>query len=106
MGILDLIAANNTDASETLSPPSVGGNITDRKLVKEVLGGKCALIGGMDQHNILSCSNPQTINKEVKELFGTYGDGGGYIMSASDHFFNVPLENLQAYSDAAKECTY
>ncbi len=106
MGILDLIDENGTDASETLSPPSVGGNITDRNLVKKVLGNKCALIGGIDQYNILTSSTPQKINQEVHELFETYGAGGGYILSASDHFFDVPTENLQAYAAAARECSY
>ena len=35
-----------------------------------------------------------------------FGRDGGYIMSASDHFFDVPPENLRTYADAAKECVY
>ena len=46
MHILDLIVANGTDASETLAPPGVGGNITDPAAVRAVFGGKLAMIGG------------------------------------------------------------
>jgi uroporphyrinogen-III decarboxylase len=48
MRILGLIVQNGTDASETLSPPGIGGNITEPEKVREVLGGKVAMIGGMD----------------------------------------------------------
>jgi len=44
--------------------------------------------------------------REVHDLFTTYGQGGGYIISTSDHFFDAPLENLKAYADAARECVY
>lgn len=106
MGILDLLAATRTDACETLSPPGVGGNITDRRAVKELLGGKCALIGGMDQFNVLSSGTPESIRREVNDLFETYGTGGGYILSTSDHFFDAPPKNLRAYAEAAQSCNY
>lgn len=106
MGILDLIAENRTDASETLSPPGVGGNITDRMAVKNTLGTKCCLIGGMDQFNVLTSGTAAQIRQEVQELFNTFGLNGGYIMSTSDHFFDAPVENLRAYSEAAHECAY
>jgi hypothetical protein len=106
MGILDSLAATGTDACETLSPPGVGGNITDRRAVKEALGTRCALIGGMDQFNVLTCSTPSRISEEVTGLFETFGEGGGYILSTSDHFFDVPPANLRAYAEAARSCTY
>lgn len=106
IGILDQIAANGTDASETLSPPGVGGNIADRTVVKKTLGEKCALIGGMDQFNVLTSGNSETIKNEVRDLFTTFGVGGGYIMSTADHFFDAPIENLRAYAEAAHECVY
>lgn len=108
IGILDLIAENGCDASETLSPIGVGGNITekDEKLIKDTLGSKVALIGGLDQINILTKGTPDDVKKEVKRLFETYGENGGYILSACDHFFHAPVENLRALADAARECTY
>lgn len=106
MGILDLIEKNGCDASETLSPVSVGGNITNPQAVKKELGSKVALIGGLDQINILTEGTPVQVRDEVFKLFRAYGPGGGYIMCACDHFFHAPVENLKAYAAAAKECLY
>jgi uroporphyrinogen decarboxylase len=106
MNILDLIVANGTDASETLSPCGTGGNITDPEKVRKVFSGKTAMIGGMDQFNILTTGTTKQIHNEVKRLFEGFGKDGGYIMSASDHFFEVPVENLTAYAQAAEECRY
>jgi hypothetical protein len=106
MHILDLIVQNGTDASETLSPPGIGGNITEPQKVRQVFGGKLAMIGGMDQMNILTAGTKDQIRTEVARLFDGFGKDGGYIMSAADHFFDTPVENLQIYAQAARECVY
>ena len=106
MHILNLIVQNGTDASETLSPPGMGGNITEPAEVRQVFGGKLAMIGGMDQMNILTAGTKDQIRAEVARLFEGFGKDGGYILSASDHFFDTPAENLRAFAEAAKECTY
>ena len=104
--ILDLIAQNGTDASETLSPCGTGGNITEPAKVRNAFKGKVAMIGGMDQFNVLTVGTKTDIRNEVFRLFEGFGKDGGYIMSASDHFFETPPENLKAYAAAAKECRY
>jgi hypothetical protein len=106
MHILDLIIENETDASETLAPAGTGGNITEPAKVRETFAGKVAMIGGMDQFNILTTGTAGKIRRQVHRLFEGFGKDGGYILSASDHFFDAPVENLRAYADAAKECTY
>ncbi len=106
MGILDCIVDNETDASETLSPPEIGGNITDPSKVAERFDGKVAMIGGMDQMTFLTRGTPERIREEVYRLFEGFGRNGGYIMSACDHFFEAPVENLRAYAQTAKECVY
>ncbi|MGE5599541.1 MAG: uroporphyrinogen decarboxylase family protein, partial [Bacteroidota bacterium] len=103
--ILDLIKANGCDASETLSPPGVGGDITDPAAIKRALSG-LVLIGGLDQENVLTAGSPDGIRAEVERLFAAYGEGGGYIMSVCDHFFQAPIANLRAYAEAARECRY
>lgn len=107
--ILDSIIANGCDASETLSPAGVGGDIVtddDARFVYETLHPHVALIGGMDQYNILEKGTPAQIEKEVARLFELFGQNGGYIMSASDHFFAAPVENLKAFANAARSCRY
>jgi uroporphyrinogen-III decarboxylase len=106
MHILDLIIANETDVSETLAPPGPGGNITEPEKVRRVYAGRVAMIGGMDQFNILTHGTEQKIRSEVFRLFDGFGKDGAYIMSASDHFFDVPVDNLRAYARAALECNY
>jgi hypothetical protein len=108
MAILDHIPLNGCDASETLSPPGVGGDIArDRRMqVKRVLGSKVALIGGIDQGELLRHGTPDQIAADVRSCFETFGADGGYICSASDHFFDVPPENLRALAAAASDCRY
>jgi uroporphyrinogen decarboxylase len=106
MHILDLILANGTDASETLSPPGVGGTITEPSRVREKFAGRLAMIGGMDQFNILGQGTAAEIRKEVHRLFEGFGKDGSYICSASDHFFEMPTQNLETFAASAKECSY
>jgi uroporphyrinogen-III decarboxylase len=112
MAILDRVAANGCDASETLSPPGVGGDIAtreQRQQVKHVLGAKVALIGGIDQSRLDQPNTPKLeaeISAAVRDCFETFGAGGGYICSASDHFFHAPPANLRAMVRAADHCRY
>jgi uroporphyrinogen decarboxylase len=106
MHILDLIVQNGTDASETLAPPGVGGNIVAPGKVRAAFGGRVALIGGLDQHNILTHGTRAEITAEVHRLFEGFGPDGGYIMAASDPFFETPVENLRTFAEAACECAY
>jgi uroporphyrinogen-III decarboxylase len=104
-GIEELIVANGCDASETLAPPSVGGNQEPWEFAEKV-AGRVALIGGIDQFSVVTDGQPELIRAKVREAFEKVGPGGGYICSLSDHFFETPLDNLQAYADAARECAY
>jgi hypothetical protein len=106
MHILDLIVQNGTDASETLSPPGVGGNITHPEKVRAVMGGKVAMVGGLDQFHILGDGTAKDIREEVHRLAEGFGRDGDYICSAADHFFEAPVENLKAFAAAARECVY
>jgi uroporphyrinogen decarboxylase len=104
-GIEELILQNGTDASETLAPPSIGGNQEPWDL-RSTVGNRIALIGGMDQHSVLTEGTEQEIEAQVQTLFEKVGANGGYILSCADHFFETPLENLAAFSRAASACTY
>jgi uroporphyrinogen-III decarboxylase len=106
MFILNLLVQNGADASETLSPPGVGGNIAEPEKVRAVFGGRRAMIGGMDQFNILGTGTPAQIRAETFRLFEGYGKNGGYICSACDHFFEASPENLRHFAAAGSECVY
>jgi uroporphyrinogen decarboxylase len=105
VGIEDWILENGCDASETLAPPSVGGNQQPWEFKKKVQN-RVALIGGLDQFNVVTRGPNELIRGKVLELFEKVGYDGGYICSLSDHFFDTPPEHLQAYADAARECLY
>ncbi len=105
LGIEDLIVENHCDVSETLAPPSIGGNQEPWEFKKKI-GNKLALIGGMDQHNTLTLGTKAMIRQAVGKLFETVGRDGAYICSASDHFFETPVENLVSFAEAARECVY
>ncbi|UCD29908.1 MAG: hypothetical protein JSV03_05380 [Planctomycetota bacterium] len=104
-GIEEFIVANGADASETLAPVSIGGNQEPWEL-KQKVGDRLALIGGLDQFSVLTDGTEARIRKQVKMLFEKVGYHGGYILSCSDHFFETSPEKIQIYADAGRECTY
>jgi uroporphyrinogen decarboxylase len=104
-GIEEHIVANGCAASETIAPMSIGGNQEPWDLARK-LGGRVAMIGGIDQFNVVTDGPPQKIREKVFELFEKVGQDGGYICSLSDHFFDTPPEHLRAFADAVAECRY
>ena len=70
------------------------------------VGNRLAVIGGLDQFNVLTAGPAEKIRETVHTLFEKVGQDGGYVCSVSDHFFDTPIENLQVMADAAKECVY
>ena len=104
-GIEEQIVANGCDASETGAPVSIGGNQEPWEL-KQKIGDRVALIGGLDQFNVLTRGTAEDIRTAVFTLFEKVGQDGGYILSCADHFFETPSENIRAYAEAARECRY
>ena len=110
MQLLDLIPWNGCDFSETLSPVGCGGDIrdgVDEETVKDILGSRVKLMGGINQIQALTSGGREDIYREVERAFQGYGENGGYIMMTSDHFFHTSKENLIHYANAVKEiCHY
>lgn len=105
--LLDLIPENGADASETLSPVAMGGNLeeVDYHNIKKTLGSKMALIGGIDQFHTLP-GGDHIIEQDVRSKFLTLGTGGGYIMSACDHFFELEPDRLSFFAKCVRDCWY
>ena len=105
MPILEDIANMGPDAMETFTPKAIGADV-DLAEAKRRIGDKVCMIGGFDQVNFFKGCTPQQTRAEVRRCFEEAGDGGGYILSPSDHFFDADLKLLEAFADEAHKCIY
>lgn len=105
MPILEQLAEMKPNALETFTPIGMGGDV-DLAEAKKRIGDKVCMIGGFDQgHHLFGCSKDET-RKQVRKCFEAAGEGGGFILSPSDHFFDVDLELVKVFADEAANCIY
>ncbi|MCX6080759.1 MAG: hypothetical protein NTW32_14630 [Chloroflexi bacterium] len=105
MPILEQIAAMEPDAMETFTPRNMGGDV-DLAKAKQRIGEKVCMIGGFDQFHFFTGCTPAQTRAEVRRCFEAAGAGGGFILSPSDHFFDVEPELISAFADEARKCFY
>jgi len=105
MPILEDIRDMGPTAIETLTPRGMGGDV-DLGEVKRRVGDDVCLIGGFDQGHFFMNSTVLETKKAVRDAFESAGEGGGLILSPSDHFFDASPELLRAFADEAKSCVY
>lgn len=105
MPILENILAMNPDAIETFTPKEMGGDV-DLFQAKKTVEAKVCMIGGFDQFHYLKDCSPEETRKAVRKCFAAAGEGGGYILAPSDHFFDADIECLKAFAEEAKNCIY
>lgn len=105
MPILETIADMKPDAMETFTPPSLGGDV-DLAEAKQRIGYRVCMIGGFDQFHYFMGTTPEKTRAAVRRCFEDAGDGGGFILAPSDHFFEADTDLLKAFADEAKQCTY
>ena len=105
MPMLDLVVRNGADGLETMTPPAMGGDCDLAEASRRV-GDKLFFIGGFDQNAGFERGTPAHARKLVHECFEATKDHAGYIIAPSDHFFEGDPDNLHAFVDACKECTY
>jgi hypothetical protein len=105
MRILEDIAGMNPDAMETFTPPAMGADVNLAE-AKQRIGDKVCMIGGFNQaHHLQDCSEAVT-RENVRRCFAEAGEGGSYILSPSDHFFDADPKLLAAFADEARQCVY
>ena len=105
MPILEDIAAMKPDAVETFTPPEMGGD-TNLAEAKRRIGHKVCMIGGFDQGHYFSGCTPEETRRAVRRCFQEAGEGGGYILAPSDHFFDSDVELIRAFVEEAHKCVY
>jgi uroporphyrinogen decarboxylase len=105
MPVLESIAAMHPDAMETFTPPEMGGDARLREAKKRI-GDKVCMIGGFDQFHFFNDCTAEKTRAEVRRCFDEAGAEGGYILSASDHFFQAESMLVRAYAEEAVKCSY
>ena len=104
MPLLETVVENGADALETMTPPAMGGDCDLAEATRRV-GKDLAFIGGFNQNDGFERGNPEVIRQMVFDLHAACPDGG-YICSPSDHFFFGDPQNIDAFVNACRECTY
>ena len=75
---------------------------SDIARAKATLGQNACLMGNVSS-SMLNLGTPQDVEDYVKNLIGTIGQGGGYIVCNGAFFDEAKPENVKAMVDAAKE---
>jgi uroporphyrinogen-III decarboxylase len=105
MPILEKIADMKPDAMETFTPAAMGGDVILGE-AKRRIGDRVCIIGGFDQfHALIGCTADAT-RATVRDCFAAAGEGGGFILSPSDHFFDADPNLVRAYAEAGRKCVY
>jgi uroporphyrinogen-III decarboxylase len=105
MPLLEMIADMGPDAMETFTPPALGGDV-DLEAAKARIGDRVCMIGGFDQHTYFQGCSPVETRRAVRHCFEAAGEGGGYILAPSDHFFDADIELIAAFAEEARGCRY
>ncbi|MEJ2636051.1 MAG: uroporphyrinogen decarboxylase family protein [Calditrichia bacterium] len=105
MPFLEKLAGMKPDAMETFTPPAMGGD-TILQEAKQRIGDQVCMIGGFDQFHYFKDSTPEDTRQAVRSCFEAAGEGGGFILSPSDHFFDAQPELIEAFADEARKCVY
>ncbi|HSR13970.1 MAG TPA: uroporphyrinogen decarboxylase family protein [Thermodesulfobacteriota bacterium] len=89
---------------DVLNPLQSNAKDMEAWKIKEKVGKRMALWGGIDTHGVLPGGNPDDVRKEVKNKIAILGKGGGYMLSADHNILtDVPPQNLITMFDAAVE---
>jgi len=77
--------------------------LTNKNLIKEIMGGKVILIGGIDTVKLHS-GKPEDVKEDVRKNLEILKDCPGYIiMDGHNVAPGTPVENLNAMAEAAEE---
>jgi hypothetical protein len=71
--------------------------------LKQTLGKKVCLIGGVDSSKVLNFGKPKDVEAEVKRCIKTAAPGGGYFVGPSHNLLNMPWENVLALRAAIEK---
>ena len=102
--LLDTVVNNGADGLETMTPSGMGGDCVLAEARNQV-GNKLFLCGGFNQIDGFEKGSPALARKMVQNLHMSCPNGG-YICSPSDHFFFGDPNNIRAFADECRACSY
>ena len=105
MPILERLADMGPNALETFTPVEMGGDAVLSEAKKRI-GDRVCIIGGFDQFHYFTGCTVEDTRRYVRRCFEDAGEGGGFIFSPSDHFFDADLDLIRAFADEAANCRY
>ena len=89
---------------DALNPVQTTAAKMEPERLKEEFGDQISFWGGIDSHRVLPWGTKEEVKEEVYRVIHTLGPGGGYILNSVHNIqHNVPIENLIAMFEAARE---
>jgi uroporphyrinogen decarboxylase len=98
--LLPLLREIGMDVYESLTPPPFGDTRLDDALR---IMSPIALMGGVDQIDLLRKATPDAVRRHAAELLAIAQGRGRFILGTSDYINeNTPVENLRALREAVE----
>ena len=87
---------------QALNP--VQSEAMDLQTLKDEFGRDLTFWGGVSTQHVLPYGTPEEVRAEVERVIGIMAPGGGYVLGPSQEIqTDVPLENILAFIDVARE---
>lgn len=89
---------------QILNPVQTHAKDMDPVYLKKTFGDRIAFWGGVDIQHVLPFGSPDDVRTEVRHLFETLGEGGGWVLCPSHNIQpEVPPQNIVAMYEAGLE---
>ena len=103
--LLPLYPSLGMGAYESLTPPPYGNTPLEEALT--VFGTNTALLGNIDQIDLLRKGTPEQIADQVENVMNTVRGRSHFILATTDYFNeNTPNDNIHALGDAGRRYGY
>jgi uroporphyrinogen-III decarboxylase len=102
MNLLESYKALGARIVEPFSPHPLGD--ADLARAKAMAGNAYAILGGIDQVNVLQYGSVEDVRRATVETMNAGKPGGGFIIQTADFIeYGTPVENVQAFVETALE---
>jgi uroporphyrinogen decarboxylase len=89
---------------DILNPIQVAAKGMNPAEIKAEFGQQLCFLGGVDSQHNLRVGTPEQVAAEVRQRIQEMGPGGGYVLAPSHNIGDdVPLENMLAFFEAARQ---